>query len=291
MLALTMLTPSTMHHHQCAPASEHPPKRPKLSLLTTGVTKPLTFGKSTTGLSIPVASSSPTLLNTFSNAYNPSPAAPAVAVAASRPSCPYTLPYGHRSILRNGPIPVRLTPRSARRLRFPRVKRVKYTTPLVETIPIAPASPGSGVEEEDDGKEEVEAVEEQVRANARRVDGLQKGKSRRSHRERTSEQGLTPIYGPRQKREWTWTLGPVERSKETDEKEGEEQEEEAETLQARTYSPHPASAPASARPGAGGEAARSPRSPRARPYPLRRPSTSTTTSADAPTPARRRSSR
>jgi hypothetical protein len=141
-------------------------QRPKLSLQTTSL--PITFGKSTTGLSrslTPSSTASPTILNTFNNAYAaarplsatdeaPSPSrlpAKALRHAPSyvatghrdhREGTPYQLPLGVRSILRNSPLP-----RSSlwqtmsasgvpegRRVFFPAKKQVSYRFPLEEEI-------------------------------------------------------------------------------------------------------------------------------------------------------------
>ncbi|GAD94470.1 hypothetical protein AOR_1_1974154 [Paecilomyces variotii No. 5] len=140
-------------------------KRPKLSLQTTSL--PITYGKSTTGLSLSLAAgnntASPTVLNTFNNAYelmrsststggdlSPSKGKIASPYAASRhkESVPYQLPLGVRSILRNSPIPassrrqrsVSMTgntmngSHSNRRLLFPASKQVSYRYPLEEEI-------------------------------------------------------------------------------------------------------------------------------------------------------------
>ncbi|KAF3895081.1 hypothetical protein GTR04_2946 [Trichophyton interdigitale] len=137
-------------------------KRPKLSLQTSCV--PVTFGKSSTALSLTVSSNScqsPTNRNTFKNAYEsfhrinspvcrsplkgpsrnrqraPSTPAKAGPVRAAEP--PYKLPKGIRGILRNSPIPspaqaeeqVRSPEATAS---TPSTKRVKYRYPLDEII-------------------------------------------------------------------------------------------------------------------------------------------------------------
>ncbi|PGG99161.1 hypothetical protein GX51_06420 [Blastomyces parvus] len=111
-------------------ASSSGSKRPKLSLQTSSL--PTTFGKSTTALSLALSAgcaSSPTVRNTFNNAYDGfrRPASSSTA-GASSPKCssrtgkrsssylcnyqgmddeihiPYKLPLGLRSILRNSPL-------------------------------------------------------------------------------------------------------------------------------------------------------------------------------------------
>ncbi|KAL1851538.1 hypothetical protein Plec18167_002764 [Paecilomyces lecythidis] len=140
-------------------------KRPKLSLQTTSL--PITYGKSTTGLSLSLAAgnntASPTVLNTFNNAYelmrsstsaagDVSPSKGKIispyATGRHKESVPYQLPLGVRSILRNSPIPassrrqrsVSMTgnnmngSHSNRRLLFPASKQVSYRFPLEEEV-------------------------------------------------------------------------------------------------------------------------------------------------------------
>lgn len=148
--------------------------RPKLTLQTACV--PRTFGKSNTALSLPFVSdptASPTVRNTFKNAYNvafPSaPSSPSITSnnkpckPSSRPAYnsvntntnnngnnPYQLPRGLKSILLNSPLeaPARrryssmsLAPSNpnggssaSRRVFFPVRKQVKYRYPLEEEI-------------------------------------------------------------------------------------------------------------------------------------------------------------
>jgi hypothetical protein len=148
-------------------------KRPKLSLQTTSL--PVTFGKSTTGLSLSLSTnctSSPTVRNTFSNAYDVfrGASSPASAATASptryttrssrrgspyvggrhhKDDTPYQLPLGVRGILRNSPIPASSLRRpsssnaatnspgaghNGRRMLFPAKKHVNYRFPLDEEI-------------------------------------------------------------------------------------------------------------------------------------------------------------
>ncbi|KAL2001373.1 hypothetical protein VTN02DRAFT_1841 [Thermoascus thermophilus] len=132
-------------------------KRPKLSLQTTSL--PMTFGKSTTGLSLAFATNSavsPTVLNTFGNAYDfwPSPSAGATPSPSkqrpprfssphatnNREGVPYQLPLGVKSILRNSPLPSSSVRQSmttgavTRRVYFPAKKQVSYRYPLEEEI-------------------------------------------------------------------------------------------------------------------------------------------------------------
>ncbi|OQD72854.1 hypothetical protein PENDEC_c018G00666 [Penicillium decumbens] len=149
--------------------------RPKLTLQTTSL--PRTFGSSTTGLSLSFtaeAGTSPTLRNTFRNAYDvksPSSATTSPSKTStssshrfnnSKPIAPYVhhppnthpfsyrpyqLPIGMRSILRNSPLESASRRRSGsisagtsgpgagtRRIFFPTKKQVSYRNPLEEEI-------------------------------------------------------------------------------------------------------------------------------------------------------------
>ncbi|PTU18242.1 hypothetical protein P175DRAFT_0419223, partial [Aspergillus ochraceoroseus IBT 24754] len=132
--------------------------RPKLTLQTSSL--PITFGSSSTGLSLSLAAgtASPTVRNTFKNAYDlPCPqsatASPSRSTSRlSKPSSPFTstnpyqLPLGVRSILRNTPLePTRRRSNSvapggptgasgSRRVYFPPKKQVTYRNPLEEVI-------------------------------------------------------------------------------------------------------------------------------------------------------------
>ncbi|KAF4771236.1 hypothetical protein N7455_012056 [Penicillium solitum] len=142
--------------------------RPKLTLQTSAL--PRTFGTSTTGLSFSFAAaptSSPTIRNTFKNAYevaSPSSAtSPTKSTRYNKPTSPfilhpnnnlfnhrspYQLPIGVRSILRNSPLEPSTRRRSgsisaggngpngagSRRVFFPAKKQVSYRYPLEEEI-------------------------------------------------------------------------------------------------------------------------------------------------------------
>ncbi|KAJ5267558.1 hypothetical protein N7478_010366 [Penicillium angulare] len=149
--------------------------RPKLTLQTSAL--PRTFGTSTTGLSRPftaAAGTSPTVRNTFKNAYDvvasPTSAAtspskgPSHRFPTDKPISPYVhhpsnnntfnhrsayqLPLGVRSILRNSPLDTVSHRRSGsisagtsgpasagtRRVFFPAKKQVSYRVPLEEEI-------------------------------------------------------------------------------------------------------------------------------------------------------------
>ncbi|KAL4882078.1 hypothetical protein BJY04DRAFT_187963 [Aspergillus karnatakaensis] len=144
----------------CALTSNAPSRptltRPKLTLQTSSL--PISFGSSTTGLSLSLAggaTASPTVRNTFKNAYDvayPSSAtaSPSRASRFSKPSSPYTssnpyqLPLGVKSILRNSLIDSKrrqstavqngTNGSTARRVYFPSKKQVSYRVPLEEEI-------------------------------------------------------------------------------------------------------------------------------------------------------------
>ncbi|KAL2813178.1 hypothetical protein BDW59DRAFT_154951 [Aspergillus cavernicola] len=131
--------------------------KPKLTLQTTSL--PMTFGSSSTGLSLSLAAgptASPTVRNTFKNAYEvvcPSSATASPSRSSSnrfiKPSSPYTsskyqLPLGVKSILRNSPLESNMRrsnsvapsgPTStSRRVFFPTKKQVSYRYPLEEEV-------------------------------------------------------------------------------------------------------------------------------------------------------------
>ncbi|KAE8148759.1 hypothetical protein BDV25DRAFT_157619 [Aspergillus avenaceus] len=158
--------PSTVSHSNMscsltsnATANRRPSMRPKLTLQTTSL--PMTFGSSTTGLSLSLASgptASPTVRNTFKNAYDNVPQSATASPAKSsnsrfsKPSSPYPtnnpyqLPLGVKSILRNSPLDPSCRRRSSvaangpnagpgsRRVFFPAKKQVSYRQPLEEEI-------------------------------------------------------------------------------------------------------------------------------------------------------------
>ncbi|PYH45279.1 uncharacterized protein BP01DRAFT_365752 [Aspergillus saccharolyticus JOP 1030-1] len=136
--------------------------RPKLTLQTSSL--PLTFGISSTGLSLSLVggpTASPTVQNTFKNAYDVTAPVSATSSPSSKfpshrftkPSSPYTthnpypLPLGVRSILRNSPLGSTCHRRSTsvattgsngasatRRVFFPAKKQVGFRNPLEEEI-------------------------------------------------------------------------------------------------------------------------------------------------------------
>lgn len=157
---MSCLSPSTEHRDIAA--------RPKLTLQTTSL--PRTFGTSNTGLSLSFTAgptASPTVRNTFKNAYDvPSPSSATASPSKgsrfnNKPISPFThttntsfgfrspyqVPIGVRSILRNSPLENASRRRSgsvsagaggpgagARRVFFPAKKSVSYRIPLEEVI-------------------------------------------------------------------------------------------------------------------------------------------------------------
>ena len=171
MLAVPMTLPTSSSSNMActlASASNPPsaiPSRPKLSLQTACL--PRTFGSSSTGLSLSLAAgptASPTVRNTFNNAYDPtsatsSPSKPSatgrLAISSynntahnnnnnnNNSTNAYQLPLGVKSILRNSPLEPTCRSRSisipssatgARRTFFPPKKQVSYRQPLEEEI-------------------------------------------------------------------------------------------------------------------------------------------------------------
>ncbi|KAL4976618.1 hypothetical protein BDW66DRAFT_134392 [Aspergillus desertorum] len=131
--------------------------RPKLTLQTSSL--PMSFSTSSTGLSLSLATgptASPTVRNTFKNAYDvtypPSATASPSRSSSNRlskpsspytPSNPYQLPIGVKSILRNSYLePIKRRSNSvgpangstSRRVFFPTKKQVSYRYPLEEEI-------------------------------------------------------------------------------------------------------------------------------------------------------------
>lgn len=157
MIAITTTaTPSVMHNTTIT-------KRPKLSLQTAAL--PATFGNSNTGLvARSCITASPTVRNTFSNAYDirqtlsaidsPSPGRSAGGSARHgspfpfssyrSDGMPYQQPLGVRSILRNSPLKKMMLRRSVsisagamaenRRVYFPAKKQVSFRNQLEEEI-------------------------------------------------------------------------------------------------------------------------------------------------------------
>ncbi|KAL4871678.1 hypothetical protein BDV12DRAFT_163550 [Aspergillus spectabilis] len=248
--------------------------RPKLTLQTSSL--PMTFGSSSTGLSLSLAAgatASPTVRNTFKNAYDV--AYPSSATASpsrsnnnrfSKPTSPYTssspyqLPLGVKSILSNSllesnkrrPNSVAQTgPNGAstsRRVFFPTKKQVSYRYPLEEEIttvrfttrhsdivsdPETESCETSSEEDSDystssqvssDTMPSDDDAEEKRNTSDPTADKKKKKRKYRSAERQIRAvalmEGLEDPYAstpqtPRQgrlkrRREWKWTLGPLE---------------------------------------------------------------------------------
>lgn len=214
MLSLSVMALPRPDHTDLQPP---PAKRPKLSLATS--TLPLTFDKSTTGLMLAVPTDSPTLRNTYANAYEPhrvsatsfsspsaKPKSPICRLTSPYPhESPYQLSLGVRSILRNSPLPRRhLSATSARTTRrmFPNTKRVSYRCPLEEIMPAKrPLS-------------EIESPTKQI-GNFEETESEPSDSVTEKKPECGSEDDVgipvMPTRGRRKRRrEWVWTLGSLE---------------------------------------------------------------------------------
>ncbi|KAF9883065.1 hypothetical protein FE257_004144 [Aspergillus nanangensis] len=220
------------------------PSRPKLTLQTSSL--PLAFGTSSTGLSFSRAggpTASPTVRNTFKNAYEvtappsviTSPSSKSSINRISKPSSPYTSsnpyqqPLGVKSILRNSPLEPTSRRRSvsaaslqgSRRVFFPAKKQVSYRQPLEEEIhtvrytarhsdltdsdhtPHEASFSGDSDSSSSRQKRKHFNTEKQVRAVAL-MDGLD------------SDTPPTPRQARSKRRcEWRWTLGPLEKRADT----------------------------------------------------------------------------
>ncbi|KAL4958721.1 uncharacterized protein BDV14DRAFT_28450 [Aspergillus stella-maris] len=269
--------PAASHSHSsmaCGLSSNAPSRtpalsRPKLTLQTSSL--PMTFGSSTTGLSLSLAAgstASPTVRNTFKNAYEV--AYPSSATASpsrssnsrfSKPASPYASsnpyqqPLGVKSILRNScldsnkrrpSIVAANGPNgsSSRRVYFPTKKQVSYRNPLEEEITTVKytARHSDIVSDEETGSCETSSDEESDYSTTSLVSSDttpsddderstseptgDKKKKKRKYRSNERQvraiarmEGLEDPYTrtpqtPRQgrlkrRREWRWTLGPL----------------------------------------------------------------------------------
>ncbi|KAL3456463.1 hypothetical protein BJX64DRAFT_41003 [Aspergillus heterothallicus] len=256
-------------------------ERPKLTLQTSSL--PVTFGSSSTGLSLSLAvgsTTSPTVRNTFKNAYDV--AYPPSATASpsrtsntrfSKPPSPYTssnpyqLPLGVKSILRNSPLEAKRRANSvapsgpnggstSRRVLFPTKKQVTYRYPLEEEIKTVTyttrhsdlvSEPESASREtssdEDSDYSSSSAISSETTpsdddAETEAVGSDPTGdKKEKKRKYRSAErqvraialmEGLEDPYAPstpqtprqgrlKRRREWRWTLGPLENISKTTE--------------------------------------------------------------------------
>ena len=226
--------PATMSVSVLPSVRPVPARRPKLSLQTN--TTPLLFAahKLSTGLALNTAIDSPTVRNTYNNAFNPqaavSPSAkrqtdkgPNLPVSAealtplayssatsstSSETSPFSqpLPYAHsivpRSILRNSPLPRRLLSATSTKLSkrmFPPQKRVVFHSKLVELIP-------TPVIEEPDSSDSDASNSSQTRGTVSSSQGTLKV-------DEAEFAPTTPQGRRKRRREWIWTLGSAEDGK------------------------------------------------------------------------------
>jgi len=222
-------TASTMTTSVLPPQRQSIAKRPKLSLQTSTLPQPFA-PKSANALSISHTNDSPTLRNTYSNALraptsaNPSStlkidnlaqplkakdvsspqatSASSISSSETSPAIPYYLPIGARSILRNSPLPQRhvsATSARAPRRMFPPIKRVLFHEKLTEHIPtpIVEESEQSDVDSDS--------------SSSSRKRGRTSSREEADEPEEPEDMPATPVQGRwKRKREWVWTLGPVE---------------------------------------------------------------------------------
>lgn len=244
--------------------------RPKLTLQTSSL--PVTFGSSSTGLSLSLAAgstASPTVRNTFKNAYDvayPSSAAASPSVSNnsnrfSKPASPYTssnpyqLPLGVKSILRNSRFESTRRSNSipasgsndfstSRRVYFPTKKQVSYRNPLEEEIKtvkytarhsdIVSDSDNESCESSSDDESDYSASslispdttssDDETHNSEASGDKKKKKRKYRSNERQVRAvalmEGLEDPYNPtpqtplqgrlKRRREWRWTLGPLE---------------------------------------------------------------------------------
>ncbi|KAI9795245.1 MAG: hypothetical protein M1835_006141 [Candelina submexicana] len=236
MLAFQM--PQAPHLYQCGPTtltSSNSPsndlstprlaKRPKLSLEISSTSTPRTFGKSNTALTLnTVCASSPSLHNTYTNAYETQTSDPPLSPSSRQRTtpqrrhntynrtAPYHQPLGIRGILRNSPLNRQIRSatlsRTPRRL-FPRVKKVTYATPLSEDIQTTKYVAAHFELLDEIGGNGIEAP---VRENQQGAPNS----SPSEHEGTGSDQDIileapkAPVVKrKRRQRNWIWTLGPI----------------------------------------------------------------------------------
>jgi len=222
-------TPPTMSTAVLPPQRQPIPKRPKLSLQTSTLPQPFA-PISANALSISHTNDSPTLRNTYSNALrvptsaNPSSAlkienlahhskpkdvsspqatsASSISSSEVSPAVPYFLPIGAHSILRNSPLPPRhvsATSARAPRRMFPPIKRVLFHETLVEHIPTPVVQESEPSDIDSDS------------STSSRKRGRRSSRAAADEPEEPEDMPATPVQGRwKRKREWVWTLGPVE---------------------------------------------------------------------------------
>ena len=224
--------PSNMSTSVLSPQRPVIPKRPKLSLQTSTV--PIPFApKSANALSISHTHDSPTLRNTYSNAFrvpntikltspqqtehytsqsklkefsSPHGSSPSQhSYSDATPSVPYYLPMGARGILRNSPIPPRhvsaTSARAPRRI-FPPIKRVMFHETLVELMPTPVIEESEPSDTDSDSSTSI-----RKRGRPSKKDYTEDP----DEPEEPEDMPSTPVQGRwKRKREWVWTIGPSE---------------------------------------------------------------------------------
>ncbi|KAI9718206.1 MAG: hypothetical protein M1812_004196 [Candelaria pacifica] len=235
MLALQM--PQPPHLYQCGPTliSSNPPanelsnaplaKRPKLSLEISSTSTPRTFGKSTTALTLNTICASPTVHNTYTNAYETQTSQSAISPSlrqrtpptrrlnAYNNKIPYHQPLGVRGILRNSPLNRQLRSatlsRAPRRL-FSRVKKVTYTTTLSEEIRTTKyVAAHLDLLREDEADGDGEPVQEAILDDSS-TSPSRHGEAQKDQDNDTLEAPKAPVVErKRRQRNWVWTLGPI----------------------------------------------------------------------------------
>lgn len=209
------------------------PKRPKLSLQTSTLPLPPT-PPSTNPLSLTLSTHSPTVRNTYSNAFQAPTVTPSRAPrdfprlsklelpssshrsstsesSAERSTAfPYHLPIGARSILRNSPLPPRIVSASSARTpkrMFPPVKRVVFSEPLVQWIP-------TPILDESDSSSDTNSNHRSHHPKRTRMASRDEEEGRAptdsDEPDEPEDMPSTPVQGGRKRRrEWVWTLAPL----------------------------------------------------------------------------------
>ncbi|MCJ1237881.1 hypothetical protein MMC14_005868 [Varicellaria rhodocarpa] len=217
-----------------SPTITVPSRRPRLSLETSIL--PVHFGrKSTTSVAIGTECETPTTIrNTYANAFNgpvpktsyaqqlnesiqqqkpagaPTPIAELSSLSSSSSESsplstyiPYSISIGTRSILRNSPLPRRFATASFTKLKsmFPAVKRVGFHEKLVQFMPAL-------------SLEDSELSDSDFSPSSRQstYDSPTKVAEKQFHDDNEQEETpATPVQGQIRRRNWVWTLGPLER--------------------------------------------------------------------------------
>ena len=225
-----------------------PNKRPKLSLQTTSVPTATGKSSTGLALSAQaISAASPTILNTFNNAYElphrPSPTqtpkptsrfqSPITAIRFVEIN--YKLPLSIKSVLKNSRIaPCEPSPRTGRRPLFPAAKQVSFREVIEEEIHnVDFIARHSDLDSETEGSSEddvpktpidSQALPEDSEVDVEDDESEDGDLTERKRKKRVSESKLQaaadtdksksiakerPRKSCRRKREWVWTLGPI----------------------------------------------------------------------------------